>query len=81
MKELITRRSGAHHFIKMTVIRRFCEERFGKPNCFYTWDGNFADNTNDYWAFQFWDESMATFLKLTYPDLMTREEFDTKEYI
>lgn len=74
--ELIMRRKGHTEFEKMMTIWRFCEERFGKPNCFYTWDGGFADDTDNYVAFNFWDESMATYLKLVYPELMSREEFE-----
>lgn len=79
--ELIMRRIGQKEFDKMMVIWRFCEERFGKPDYFKTWDGNFADDTDEYVAFKFWDESMATYLKLTYPELMSREEFDNKDYV
>jgi hypothetical protein len=59
----------------------WCKEMFGKPIWLVTWDGNFANDTEDYCAFKFWDEQMATYLKLTYPELMTREEFDNKDYV
>jgi hypothetical protein len=74
--ELIMRRKGHTEFDKMIVIWKFCEERFGKTNYLNTWGGDFADDTDNYVAFKFWDEQMATYLKLTYPELMTREEFD-----
>jgi hypothetical protein len=80
MSELITRRRGHEDFEKMLKIIKFCEKQFGKTNCFYTWDINFADDTEDYCAFKFWDNSMASYLKLIYPELMTREQFDNRIY-
>ena len=74
--ELIAPRKRPADFEKMIKIHKFCEERFGKTNCFFTWDVNFADDTDDYCSFKFWDESMATYLKLNYPEMMSREEFD-----
>ena len=78
--ELIMSRKGRTGFDEMMKIWRFCEERFGKTNYLNTWDGNFADDTDDWVAFKFWDESMATYLKLMCPDLMTRDEFNFREF-
>lgn len=76
--ELITSRKHATGFNRMIEIHKFCEERFGKYNNLATWDTAFTNHTDDWVSFIFWNEEYATFLKLVYPDLMTREEFDSR---
>ena len=78
--ELITARSGKN-FYHMMEIWKWCEEHFGKTNCFYTWDGNFADHTDDWVAFTFWDEKLDTLVKLKFPDMMSREEFENRVWM
>ena len=64
----------------MVEIWNFCTARFGKPDYFKTWDASFADSTDDWVAFTFWDEALAVYVKLVYPGLMTRNDFDFRDY-
>lgn len=73
----ITSRKGNANFDKMISMWNWCTETFGKANCFYTWDGDFADDTDDWVRFRFYDESLGTMFKLMYPHVMSQEEFET----
>ena len=64
----------------MVAIYDYCVATFGKHDCFVTWDVGFADNTDDWVGFTFWDEKLATMLKLVYPEMMSREEFENRQW-
>jgi hypothetical protein len=78
--ELIVSRSGRKNFEHMGAIYDYCVATFGKHDCFVTWDVSFADNTDDWVAFKFWDEKLATMLKLVYPEMLSREEFENRRW-
>ena len=79
MRELITCRSGPAYDNMIKIHDNFVE-KFGMCDAYFTWDIVFADSTDNYVSFRFWKDDMATIAKLSFPELMSRTEFDNKDY-
>lgn len=71
----ITKRTGKDNFDRMMVMWKWCERNFGKPDYLTTWDGNFADDTEDWVKFTFYDEAIATWFILMFPEVMAEDQF------
>ena len=72
MKSFVVSRRPFDQFMK---IWRWCEEVFGKPDVFATWDGDFADQTDDWVRFKFYRDEMASAFILQWNDFcISREE-------
>ena len=80
MISLIAPRRYNADYEKMVKIWDWCILTFGKANAFYTWDAGFADSSDDWVKFVFYDESLATMFKLMYPHTMSQEEFETYKW-
>lgn len=77
----ITRRGpGNTHFNNMLTMWKWCEKNFGKPDYFKTWNGDFADSTDDWVKFTFYKEEYASWFRLMYPEAMTEEQFKWRNF-
>lgn len=81
MIELIIPRKTNSEFLRMNEINDYCTSMFGKADYGTTWALGFTDHTSDNWvSFKFYDNSLATFVKLMYPDMLSREEFEDQQW-
>ena len=69
---------GFEYFMEMW---KWLEENYGK--CSYdqsTWGHEWHNNEEELVRFKFYDESIATWFKLKYPEQMTLEEYERYEH-
>ena len=74
-------RSGTKGYNDMLVKWDWLEKNFGK--CSYdqtTWTWYWHDSTDDYVDFVFYNEAMATWFKLHFPEVKTTNEFEDASY-
>ena len=72
--EYIVARKTEQDFALMYKIYDFCETNFGKSRYYENWALNFADDTDDWARFSFYNAEYAVFAKMTFPDLLLTEE-------
>jgi hypothetical protein len=62
-------------FDQFMKIWKWCEAAFGKPCYFTTWDGDFADHTDDWVRFKFYKDEMASAFVMQWGDYcLTKDE-------
>jgi hypothetical protein len=59
----------------MLTIWDWCSATFGKDNG-STWDASFADSSDDWVKFIFYDDKLGTMFRLVYPEFLPLEEFE-----
>jgi hypothetical protein len=77
MITFVISRIGNKAFDDMMTKWNWLEKNFGK--CSYdnsTWTWYWHDNTEDYVDFVMYDEAIATWFKLQFPDVQTVSEFE-----
>ncbi len=82
MITFVISRIGNKAFDDMMTKWNWLEKNFGK--CSYdqtTWTWYWHDNTEDYVQFVMYDEAIATWFKLQFPDVQTVNEFEDAKYM
>jgi hypothetical protein len=83
MIKFVIKRVGQKDFDDMITKWHWLDEKFGQ--CCYdqtTWSWEWYDcsGSEDYVNFVFYDEAMATWFKLQFPDVQTVKEFEYASY-
>lgn len=71
----IPRKSYAD-FDHLNEIAKYCADMFGVSVVSETWSVNFSEESDDYATFTFYDDELATVVKLRFPDMLTPDEFE-----
>lgn len=82
MITFVIKRLGHKSFDDMMTKWNWLEKNFGK--CSYdntTWTWYWHDSTEDYVQFVMYDEAIATWFKLQFPDVQTVNEFEDAKYM
>jgi hypothetical protein len=73
-------RHGQKNFEDMMAKWNWVEKNFGK--CSYdksTWTWYWHDDTEDFVEFVFYNEAIATWFVLQFPEVLTLEQFERKQ--
>lgn len=73
---LYHKRVGHKEFDRMIEISRWIEKSFGRPDYHKNYTITFADHTDDYTMWIFFDDTMAFWTQNRWPELLTMEQWE-----
>lgn len=76
---ILPRKTGAD-FVLMNRVHRYCEENFGQSNYCHNWGIGWANDTDDWVKFTFYNAEYAVFIQLKFPELIAKEDWDNYDY-